>query len=167
MSLIRKGGREALSMRTVAAALDVQASSLYRHVPNREALEGLLAERTAALLEERIRKVSHGKGPAEAFRATAHEYVRFARTQPELFDFLQAAPVENQSRPGGKSLWNLLLEIVGRVSGKADDTAATVAVWSFVHGFAVLEKSGAFGHSGPKQGLDAGVEGLLKGLPKT
>jgi AcrR family transcriptional regulator len=153
-------------MRTLAASLDVQASSLYRYFQHREELEGLVAERAAALLEERMRKASRATGPAGAFRAAANEYVRFARAEPELFEFLVVASTDDQPRPAGKSLWDFILAVVARVSGKADDTAAAVAVWSLLHGFAVLERSGAFGASGPKRGFDVGVEAMLKGLAK-
>jgi len=50
-----------------------------------------------------------------------------------------------------------------RLAGFAgpDDTAAAVATWSFLHGYATLEHSGAFGASGPKGGLERGVEAFL------
>jgi AcrR family transcriptional regulator len=164
VEMIRSGGREALSMRPLAAALEVQASSLYRHFPNREALDVALSEHAAGRLEERMRSACRKKPePRDALRAVSREYLRFARDEQALFELLVAGG--EGARPAGKSLWNFLLQIVHGVTGKADDTASTVALWSFLHGFAVLEASGAFGSSGPKHGFEVGLEALIRGLP--
>jgi len=53
------------------------------------------------------------------------------------------------------------LEAASGVSGKPDDTAAAVATWSFLHGYVTLEHSGAFGASGPKGGLERGLEAFV------
>ena len=60
-----------------------------------------------------------------------------------------------------KAIWNLLLEVVTAISGHPDDTAAAVATWSFLHGYVTLEHSNPFGVSGPKGGLEQGVEAFL------
>jgi AcrR family transcriptional regulator len=164
LELVRQGGPQALSMRVLAASLEVQASSLYRYFPNRQALEGALSERAASHLEDRMRRVAGNRDAAEAFRAIAKEYLRFAREEHALFELLLAPHDQSEPRPAGKSLWNFLLEIVGAITGRRDDTSSAVVVWAFLHGFAVLERSGNFGASGPRRGFTAGVDALLKGL---
>jgi hypothetical protein len=64
-----------------------------------------------------------------------------------------------------KSVWDLLLEAASGISGQPDDTAAAVATWSFLHGYAVLEHSGAFGASGPKGALERGLTAFLTSFP--
>jgi hypothetical protein len=61
----------------------------------------------------------------------------------------------------GKAVWNLLLEAASGVSGQPDDTAAAVATWGLLYGYSTLEHSAAFGPSGPKGGLERGVEAFL------
>ncbi len=161
LELIRDGGLEALSMRELAATLGVQASSLYRHFPNREAIEAALATKAATELETRMRNAAYSRTPADAFRCVAWEYLRFAREDPALFELL-AGPYETGA--AGKALRNLILEIIGAVTGNPDDTSAAVALWSFLHGFAILEGSGLFGASGPQEGYLAGIEALLRGF---
>jgi len=158
LELVREGGPGALSMRALAGALKVQASSLYRYFSSREALESALAERAATALEARLRAACRAKAAPDAFRSAAREYVRFARQDPALYNFLF------KPTSVGKSLWNFILELVEPVSGKRNDTASAVALWSFLHGFAALERTGAFGASGPRGGLEAGIEALLQGL---
>jgi len=164
LQLVQKGGRTALSMRTLAASLQVQPSSLYRYFPNRTALESLLSERAAAHLEQRMRRASRGKTAPDAVRFAGRVYTRFARDEPAMFELLLAPSAIDQPRPVGKSLWNFILEIVKGITGKSDDTSAAVALWSFLHGFAVLEASGAFGASGPRHGFKVGLDALLRGF---
>ncbi|MFN9262728.1 MAG: TetR family transcriptional regulator [Acidobacteriota bacterium] len=52
--LVRAGGRQALSLRPLAASLGVRAPSLYRYYPDRESLEGAVAELAAAELADRM-----------------------------------------------------------------------------------------------------------------
>ncbi|HMD50668.1 MAG TPA: TetR/AcrR family transcriptional regulator [Bryobacteraceae bacterium] len=167
LELVRKSGRAALSMRTLAASLEVQASSLYRYFPSREALEVRLSERAAAHFEARMRKASGGKSAPDALRAAAREYVRFAKKEPALFELLLILPYPDEPRPAGKSLWNVILELTKGITGKSDDTSSAVALWSFLHGFTVLEASGAFGASGPRKGFQVGLDALVAGLSKS
>ena len=53
------------------------------------------------------------------------------------------------------------LSLIHIFSGRPDDTAAALATWSFLHGYAVLEHSGAFGASGPKGALERGLTAFL------
>jgi AcrR family transcriptional regulator len=164
LAIVRQGGVPALSMRTLAGQLGVRASSLYRHFPGRDSLEGALSESAAKILGERMREVSQGKKPAGAFRAIGIEYVRFASGERALFELLLAGAYQSGKGSQGKRLWNFILETVSAVTLIPDDTAAAVAVWSFLHGFAILERSGKFGASGPQGAFDAGIEALREGL---
>lgn len=58
--------------------------------------------------------------------------------------------------------WNLLLKMVGEVSGDPDDTPGAVTVWSFLHGYVSLERAGRFGASGPQGGFQRGLESLIR-----
>ncbi len=160
--LVEHGDADGLSLRAVASALGVKAPSLYRYFPQKEALEVAVAEEILNAMLDEFRAASATADPDTRFRRTVDVYLRFARERFPLYAFV----VQNR-RPAiygsqaGKAVWNVLLEAASGVSGQPDDTAAAVATWSFLHGYATLEHSGAFGASGPKGGLERGVEAFL------
>ena len=160
--LVEQGNADGLSLRAVASALGVKAPSLYRYFPHKEALEVAVAEEVLSAMWAELQTASEGPDPDTRFRGTVDAYLRFARDRFTLYSLI----VQNRL-PGtygskaGKAVWNLLLEAASGVSGQRDDTAAAVATWSFLHGYATLEHSGAFGASGPRGGLERGVEAFL------
>ena len=156
---------EALSMRSLATALGVRASSLYRHYADKEALEAAVAAYSADLLRNSLEKARRGRRADEALQSAAHAYLDFARTHPALYDLLLAPRPLAEAEPGPfKDLWNLFLSLVGAVTHDPDDTDSAVALWSFLHGFVVLERTGLFGSSGPKGGFEVGLAALVAGL---
>ncbi|ADI13419.1 TetR/AcrR family transcriptional regulator [Truepera radiovictrix] len=164
LELLERGGEGALSMRALAASLGLSASSLYRHFPNREALLNALGDESTRLLHAALARASAGRDPRGALVGVAHGYLEFARAHPALYDLVMAP----RATPGpGKDVWTFLLGVLGGVTGRSDDTAAAVALWSFLHGFVTLERAGLFGPSGPQGGLERGLAALLAGLERT
>lgn len=161
-SLLDAGGAAALNMRPLAAALGVQASSLYRHFPDRAALLRTLEDAAAEQANHTIKEASAGKAPRGALRATAEAYLSYARAYPHRYGLLLSPRLPSPAQPGpSKDLWNTVLGLVSALSAQPDDTARTVALWAFLHGYAVMERSGLFGLSGPKGSFDIGVNALL------
>lgn len=162
-TLLEDGGAAALSMRTLAQQLGVQASSLYRHHASREVLLRALGDRAITQLEQVIRTASQGHRPRPALEVFARSYLQYARDHPQLYALL-LTPAEGQTdlqATPGKALWNTFLTLIGQLSGEDDDTDHAVALWTFLHGFALLERSGMFGPGGPRGGLNAGLQALL------
>ena len=159
---MEQGDVDGISLRAVASALGVKAPSLYRYFPDKDALELAVADEALRAILAELENAAAAKDPASRFRKTAEAYLRFARERFSLYSFI----VQNRI-PGvygsavAKAVWNLLLEAASGVSGQPDDTAAAVATWSLLHGYATLEHSGAFGISGPKGGLERGLEAFL------
>jgi AcrR family transcriptional regulator len=159
---VEHDGADGLSLRAVASALGVKAPSLYRYYANKEALEVAVAEEIWNVVLDELQAASANADPDTRFRRTADAYLRFARERFSLYTFvLQNGLSQTYGSKASKAVWNLLLEAASGVSGQPDDTAAAVATWSFLHGYATLEHSGAFGASGPKGGLARGVEAFL------
>jgi AcrR family transcriptional regulator len=160
--LVEHGDADGLSLRAVAAELGVKAPSLYRYFPCKEALEVAVAEEILNLMLGEFRTASATADQDARFRKIVDAYLRFARKRFPLYAFvMQNRHPERYGSGAGKSVWNLLLEAASGVSGQPDDTPAAVATWAFLHGYATLEHSGAFGPSGPKGGLERGVEAFL------
>ncbi len=164
-TLLEGGGPEGLSMRSLAGQLGLRASSLYRHYPDKTALEAALEDDTAAQLHAAMRGASARQQGADALHSAAHAYLAYAREHPKLYALLHAPRPPAVAQPGaGKDLWNLVLSLVGGITGDPDDTAGAVALWSFLHGFVSLERGGAFGLSGPRGGFERGLKALVAGL---
>jgi AcrR family transcriptional regulator len=160
--LVEHGDADRLSLRAVAAALGVKAPSLYRYFPHKEALEVAVADEILNVMLGELQAGAATSDPETRFRRTVDAYLHFARERFPLYSFVMQNPFpETYRSKTGKAVWNLLLEAASGVSGQPDDTAAAVATWSFLHGYATLEHSGAFGASGPKGGLERGVEAFL------
>jgi AcrR family transcriptional regulator len=159
---VEHGDAEGLSLRAVAADLGVKAPSLYRYFADKNALEGAVAEEILRVILGKLRRAASGADGATTFRRVTNAYLRFARERFQLYAFvMQNLHPERYGSGAGKAVWNVLLEAASGISGRPDDTAAAVATWAFLHGYATLEHSGAFGPSGPKGGLDRGIEAFL------
>ncbi len=163
LEMLERDGPEALSMRNLATALEMKAPSLYRHYPDKAALETALKMRGSEMLQAALEKASLNQEPIEVMRKAANASLKFARAHPYLYDLMNA-PGGAPSTGAAKKLWNTILEIVGNVTGKPDDTAASVAFWAYLHGFCSLERTGQFGKSGPKGGFEIGLEALIIGF---
>ena len=163
VQMVEHDSVDGLSLRAVASTLGVKAPSLYRYFPHKEALEVAVAEEIWNVVLGELQDVSATADPDTRFRRTVDAYLRFAHERFALYTFVvQNGLSKTYGSKASKAVWNLLLEAASGVSGQPDDTAAAVAVWSFLHGYATLEHAGAFGASGPKGGLERGVEAFLK-----
>jgi AcrR family transcriptional regulator len=166
IQLLERDGREAISMRKLAEALGLQASSLYRYYMDKNALEQAIAARAASQLQNALETTIRPlRSASKVLHQSARTYRHFATKHPELYD-LMMTNFTPASVPEGKALWNLVLEVIGRITGNSDDTAAAVALWAFLHGFVTLERGGLFGPSGPRNALEVGIDALIAGLPK-
>jgi AcrR family transcriptional regulator len=167
IQILETDGREALSMRKLAEALDLKAPSLYRHYADKNALEQAIAARAATQLQDALEQAIRPlRSASKVLHQTARTYCEFAKTHLELYDLMMTnfTPASVQE---SKTLWNFVLEVIGRITGNPDDTSAAVALWSFLHGFVTLERNGLFGPSGPQNALEVGIDALIAGLPRT
>jgi AcrR family transcriptional regulator len=163
LELLEQDARS-LSMRNLAKRLTMKAPSLYRHFADKDALELALVAEGAKAMRLELENAAKGLKPDKVFTAVAKAYLLFAKQRPELYTLMMS----KLSSPEGasKDLWNFVLSLLSGVTKKNDDTASAVAFWSFLHGYSVLENSGMFGASGPRGGLEVGLEAFLKGLSK-
>jgi AcrR family transcriptional regulator len=166
VKLLEEEGPEGLSLRAVAKRLGVKAPSLYNYFADKSALErAVIAEGQRLLLEFVRGRARKPREPGLAIREMASAYVKFARLRPALYFFVMHHAVPDaDATPAGKELWRLLLDRVGGITANGDDTSGAVAVWAFLHGFTVLEHSGRFGRSGPREGFERGLRALISGL---
>ncbi|MFI7465434.1 TetR/AcrR family transcriptional regulator [Nonomuraea sp. NPDC049646] len=135
--LVEAGGSDALTMRALAARLGIRAPSLYKHFPDKSAVEAeliavALAELAAAL--EGAERDGRG-GLAVLGRA----YRAYALAHPHLYRLMSAGPLPRDLLPAGVEE-RAALPLVRIVRGEA----AARAVWGLAHGLVMLELDGRF-----------------------
>jgi AcrR family transcriptional regulator len=135
--LLEQEGPDALSMRRVAERLGIRAPSIYKHLPDKQALENALIsegfEEVAAVFEAALRD----DDPLGAF---ACAYRRFGQEHPHLYRLMTERPLQREQLAQGAEdrAARPLLEAVG------NDLDAARAAWAFAHGMTILELNGRF-----------------------
>ena len=130
--LLEAEGPEGLSMRRVAERVGIRAPSIYKHLPDKQALEAALI---SAGLEEWA-EAFEGDSPEELGRT----YRAYALAHPHLYRLMTERPLErDRLTPGVEE--RAARPMVDAVGGDPD---AARAVWAFAHGMTILELSGRF-----------------------
>jgi AcrR family transcriptional regulator len=158
-ALLDAEGPEALTMRRIADVLGIRAPSLYKHVPDKAALEALVAARgSEEFAEVMAAAADEGDGPAEKLAAVADAYRLHAVTHPGLYRLMNRGPVRRDLLPEGAEdrVLQPILEAVGH------DEPLARAVWAFAHGLAGLEIDGRLGDPAAVDGAWAvGIDSLM------
>ena len=167
--LLEEEGLEALTMRRLAERVGIRAPSLYKHLPDKAALEAAIIatgfEEAAAAFEQAVEGPGEGsgEGPGEgagewpgggsgeasgdALVALAGAYRRFALEHPHLYRLMNNGPLPRAHLPPG--LEGRTAAPLLRVAGSE---ARARAVWAFAHGMVMLELDQRFP---PDADLDA------------
>ncbi|UQS22943.1 TetR/AcrR family transcriptional regulator C-terminal domain-containing protein [Amycolatopsis thermalba] len=107
VALARREGLDALTIRRLAAEVGASRMALYRHVPDKEALLGLVADAIAA---DHVRPAEAGDGPwPDRLRALAHGMRRELRAYP---GFAELIMTRSNHGPGGLRLAETIAEIL-------------------------------------------------------
>lgn len=148
LRLLAERDAESLSLREVARAAGVSATSVYRHFPDKEALMTALALEGLARLGTAQREAAEAVGGGEAgFTETGRAYVRFALANPALFRLIFASPILAPAKVAGgidSEAHTLLHANAAKIAAKAGGEADVRAVqaWALVHGLAMLMLDG-------------------------
>jgi len=152
--LARASGPDAVALREVARRVGVSATAAYRHFGAKEDLLAEVASRARETLAQTmlagLEALPARRNPTrralDRFRAAGRGYLRFARTEPGLFEsaFLPLPP-PRQEKP---SAWAVLAGTLDGLSesgvlSPAQRDGAEIVAWSAVHGLAELQRSGA------------------------
>jgi AcrR family transcriptional regulator len=137
--ILEEEGAEALSMRRIAERLGIRAPSLYKHVPDKQALEAAIIsagfEEQAAAFEKVLEQ-----SPDDPLGALATAYREFARRHPHLYRLMTDRPLpRDQLVPGVEARAGLPIY---RAAGENPDLAR--AAWAFAHGMTILELNERF-----------------------
>src|ERR1700726_3016537 len=152
------GGIRDLSLRNLAASLDLAPNAIYRYFSDRSALEAALANEAARQLELALRKAADGCAPVTTIREMSSAYIKFARDNRHLYEVMMSLHAPEHDATFRQSLWTFTVEQVRRVAGSDRAAEASVALWAFLHGAVALEAAQVFGESKPASGLGFGLD---------
>jgi AcrR family transcriptional regulator len=146
--LLEEEGPSALSMRRVAERLGIRAPSIYKHLPDKQALENALISDG---FEELADVFDAARDDADVLASIATAYRRFGKEHPHLYRLMtQRSLQRGRLTPGAEE--RAAFPVL-RATG--DDPDAARAVWAFAHGMTILELDGRFP---PDADLDAAWE---------
>ena len=155
------GGIRDLSLRNIAASLDLAPNAIYRYFSDRRALEAALANEAARRLELALRKAADGREPVTAIREMSSAYIKFARDNRHIYEVMMSLHAPERDATSHLSLWTFTVEQVQRIAGADRAAQASVALWAFLHGAATLEAAQVLGEIKPASGLEFGFEAWL------
>jgi AcrR family transcriptional regulator len=147
--LLEEEGIDALSMRRIGQRLGIRAPSIYKHLPDKDALEAAIIstgfEEQAARFEAALHDAEDPLG------ALARAYRDFGREHPHLYRLMTDRALNRELLvPGAEERAALPLY---KASGENMDVAR--AAWAFGHGMTILELNNRFP---PDADLDAAWE---------
>ncbi|MFJ2233887.1 TetR/AcrR family transcriptional regulator [Streptomyces sp. NPDC087859] len=137
-TLLEESGPAALTLRTLADRLGIKAPSLYKHFPDKHAVE---VELIAQMLEESAAamEAAEERDPGSLL-TLAEAYRTYALDHPHLYCLATERPLPRAALPAG--LEDRAAMPLMRVCGGDLDLARSV--WAFAHGMVVLEIHGRF-----------------------
>jgi AcrR family transcriptional regulator len=149
LELLEAEGADGLSMRRIAERVGIRAPSIYKHLPDKQALEAAIIsvgfELQAGVFETAL------EGAADPLAALAGVYRAFALAHPHLYRLMTERELQRELlTPGVEArAGRTIYEAVGR------DTDLARAAWAFAHGMTILELDRRFP---PGADLDAAWE---------
>jgi AcrR family transcriptional regulator len=166
-AILEADGLSALTMRRVAEEVGVKGPSLYKRVPDREALLRAVADGVIDDLSRTLALANTTDDPRADLEAVAHAYRDFARQNPNGYRLL-FAELPSGASPDPRILGALgepIVRAVARLTGEpaALHGARTFVAWA--HGFVSMELAGAFRLGGDLDAAFAyGIAAILAGV---
>jgi AcrR family transcriptional regulator len=135
--LLETEGPDALTMRRLGERLGIRAPSLYKHLPNKAALEvALIAdgfEEAAAAFDAAT------DGADRPLAALVTAYRGFAKRNPQLYRLMTEGPLPRDQLPPGVEQ-----RAAAALVRAAGSPGRARAAFAFIHGMVILELNGRF-----------------------
>jgi len=137
--IVENEGADALTMRRLAEELGIKAPSLYKHFPDKAALEAALIEDALLEMGAALHAAVARPGRRSPVAALLAAYRRQALQHPHLYRLATAGPLAREALADGVEDW------AGQpfylVTG---DPYAAQALFAFAHGMVILEIDNRF-----------------------
>ncbi len=170
---LERGGLEALTLRAVARDVGVSHMAPYRHFDSKDALLAAVAEQGFHALTQAMARAAASR-PGSWVGAA---YVAFALDNPALYRLMFSGKLAPFDRfpalvAAGANAFQMCLQAceTDAVGGQArPDEArrrAAVALWSIVHGLAMLAMEGLVALPAPGPQREAEIAAILRSMPQ-
>ena len=135
------GGFDSLSLRGMAAVLEVSEDELKRHYPDRIALRAALI---AESREQLIRALTHAiseEAETSSLLRFAEAYLRFAKENLVVFDLWRDDFMHSFDRRGSTPFWRLLYTNMGRMDSNTQSDELALAFFALLNGLVSIQIS--------------------------
>lgn len=155
LELLEAEGPDGLSMRRLAERVGIRAPSIYKHLPDKQALEAAIISVGFELQADAFERVL--EDAADPLGVLARTYRQFAKAHPHLYRLMTERELQRDLLPPGVEdrAARPVYEAVGR------DPDLARAAWAFAHGMTILELDRRFP---PDADLEAAWERGLDAL---
>lgn len=141
------GSVQAVTLTTLAAALDIRVPSLYNHISNLDDLHDALASYALQELLTQVRAAAMGKVGEAALIAIAHAYRTFAQAHPGIYPLTLRAPAPDNAAHVAlaQELIQTLLLVFASLGVQGEDAIHAIrGMRALMHGFVSLEAGEGF-----------------------
>ncbi len=135
--ILAMDGREALTMRRLADALGIKAPSLYKHFPDKQAVEAALIDRGFLLWGNAARAAI--AEPGDSLMNLARAYRDVAAEHPHLYRLMTDGALDRSRLTPGIEAWS-----AAPLGDLFADSETARAFWGYLHGMAILGIDGRF-----------------------
>jgi AcrR family transcriptional regulator len=154
-TLFANGGIDALSLRQVAAMVDVTPMAIYRHFAGKDALINALVVDALDRWSARLAAIDHEE-PLAWLIAAGDEFLEFAFDEPRRFEaaFLVRSTAARRfpddfaagRSPAGRQFMPRLEELrsSGRLTPDAEPLEIVITFWALAQGLVTLHRAGRF-----------------------
>jgi AcrR family transcriptional regulator len=175
MRLFAEQGYEAVTMRSLAAALGVSAMTPYRYLAGKEELFAMVRAEAFRRFADRLEESQKRKGdPLARLRRLKKAYIGFAVDEPDayrtMFELRQPDPaaypeLEAESKRSFGHLHTCVAEAVAAGALRGDALTVATLLWANTHGLVSLHLAGRI--DAPTLSRLASVEHELAGFKPT
>jgi AcrR family transcriptional regulator len=154
-ALFEAGGLDALSLRKVAAGVQLTPMAIYRHFADKEALVEALVLDALDRWAERVAGLGDGD-PVAWLEATIDEFLAFALEEPRRFEMAFLVRSTRARRypddfdrgrsPAGRHWMARLKELraLGRLAPDVEPVEVGFTIWALAQGLVTLYRAGRF-----------------------
>jgi AcrR family transcriptional regulator len=166
--LAETGGWEAVTMRRLAERVEYSQPVLYSHFKGRADIVRAVALEGFAELADQLRSARAGApSPVAALHALAAAYLRFAQSQPAVYDAMFVMPVDlpfavADTPAVTRSGFSEMLAALTPLAGGRDIETLGEITWSALHGLAALARSNRLRASHQQARLDLLIDQLAR-----
>lgn len=140
LNIIRRGGPQSLTARSLAGELGCSVKPIFGLFKNMEEVRLETIKAADRIYRRYIGAASHAE--EKPYKAMGMAYIRFATEEKELFKllFMRDRSAENINDDSGKDVTEAIVKLISKNTGLNEKTAYMLHLetWLYVHGIATM-----------------------------